>query len=132
MDFSVPPPGFSLPPPGLPPPNMENSDFNPSDPFYNNESGDMMGGFEPTASAQWSVPPPAGTWEPPPGHGPPGGPPPEGGDSAPGGHSDRWRDREREVSVCLHIIISLSINDLLSKYLVSIYLFIYSSIHLFI
>ena len=99
MDFSVPPPGFSLPPPGLPPPNMENSDFNPSDPFYNNESGDMMGGFEPTASAQWSVPPPAGTWEPPPGHGPPGAPPPEGGDSAPGGHSDRWRDREREVSV---------------------------------
>ena len=62
MDFSVPPPGFNanVPPPGLPPPAMENNEFNPSDPFHEYSEDNMMGGFEPTASAQWSVPPPAG------------------------------------------------------------------------
>jgi len=100
MDFSVPPPGFSMPPPGIPPPNMENNDFNPSDPFheYNDQE---MGGFEPTASAQWSVPPPAGAGPhpgdhsgPPPGYPPHSGPPPDlrpDGDSS---YSDRYRDRD--------------------------------------
>ena len=79
MDFSVPPPGFNVPPPGVPPPNIENNEFNPSDPFG---EGEMMGGFEPTAQAQWSLPPPPGSWEQ--GH-PPHGPPPDLG--------DRYRDR---------------------------------------
>ena len=85
MDFSVPPPGFnaSVPPPGLPPPTIptanssDNNDFNPAgdqselrvhmiltnkiaDPFHEYSEDNMMGGFEPTASAQWSLPPPAG------------------------------------------------------------------------
>merc|ERR1719373_556351 len=60
MDFSVPPPGFNVPPPGVPPPNIENNEFNPSDPFG---EGDMMGGFEPTPQAQWSLPPPPGSWD---------------------------------------------------------------------
>ena len=81
MDFSVPPPGFNLPPPGVPPPNIENNDFNPSDPFG---EGDMMGGFEPTAQAQWSLPPPPGSWDQGGGH-VTHGPPPELG--------DRYRDR---------------------------------------
>ena len=88
MDFSVPPPGFNLPPPGVPPPNIETNDFNPSDPFG---EGDMMGGFEPTAQAQWSLPPPPGSWDQgqagPGGHHP-HGPPPELG--------ERYRDRGRE------------------------------------
>ena len=88
MDFSVPPPGFNVPPPGVPPPNIESNDFNPSDPFG---EGDMMGGFEPTAQAQWSLPPPPGSWDQgqagPGGHHP-HGPPPELG--------DRYRDRGRE------------------------------------
>merc|ERR1719373_463116 len=102
MDFSVPPPGFSVPPPGIPPPNLENNEFNPSDPFHEyNESDNMMGGFEPTASAQWSVPPPAGAGldpaahsGPPPGYPPHAGPPPDlrpDGDSS---YSDRYRDRD--------------------------------------
>ena len=88
MDFSVPPPGFNLPPPGVPPPNIESNDFNPSDPFG---EGDMMGGFEPTAQAQWSLPPPAGSWGEQGGQGGghhPHGPPPELG--------ERYRDRGRE------------------------------------
>ena len=109
MDFSVPPPGFSLPPPGLPPPNMENSDFNPSDPFYNNESGDMMGGFEPTASAQWSVPPPAGTWEPPPRPRSARGPAPRGWRLRPGRTLGQV-ERSRAGGECvMHVIISIFI-----------------------
>lgn len=103
MDFSLPPPGFSLPPPGIPPPSIENNDFNPSDPF---NEGDMMGGFEPTASAQWSLPPPGMAGAPPPGFPPHGGPPPghppPGHPHGPGGdgdryreESDRYRDRDR-------------------------------------
>ena len=89
MDFSVPPPGFNLPPPGVPPPNIESNDFNPSDPFG---EGDMMGAYEPTAQAQWSLPPPPGSWDqsqagPGGGHHP-HGPPPELG--------ERYRDRGRE------------------------------------
>ena len=39
-------------------------EFPPSDPFGEYSEGDIYsGGYEPTASAQWSVPPPAGTWE---------------------------------------------------------------------
>jgi len=112
MDFSVPPPGFNanVPPPGLPPPTIENNDFNPSDPFHEYSEDNMMGGFEPTASAQWSVPPPAGAQldpaahsGPPPGHtGPPPGYPPHSGpppDMRPEGDSnyssDRYRDRDR-------------------------------------
>ena len=73
MDFTVPPPGFnaSVPPPGLPPPSSappaapaapggDSAEFNPSDPFHEYSEGDMMGGFEPTAANQWSVPPPGG------------------------------------------------------------------------
>jgi len=92
MDFSVPPPGvpppgvpppFSLPPPGVPPPGTDvisvpppgtesslppptMGEFPPGDPF--GEFGDgggadfYGGGYEPTAEAQWSVPPPATQW----------------------------------------------------------------------
>lgn len=87
MDFSVPPPAFSVPPPGLPPPvlpppvadfpppsdlyreggvpvDAAGPDFGAADPF-----GDDIyaGGYEPTAEAQWAVPPP-GPWEQPPPH----------------------------------------------------------------
>jgi len=103
MDFSLPPPGFSLPPPGIPPPTIENNEFNPSDPF---NEGDMGGGFEPTASAQWSLPPPGMAGAPPPGFPPHGGPPPghppPGHPHGPGAdgdrfreESDRYRDRDR-------------------------------------
>jgi len=104
MDFSVPPPGFNanVPPPGLPPPAMENNEFNPSDPFHEYSEDNMMGGFEPTASAQWSVPPPAGAQidpaahsGPPPGYPPHSGPPPEIRPEGDSSYSDRYRDRDR-------------------------------------
>merc|ERR1719291_180121 len=75
MDFSVPPPGFSIPPPGIPPPGVSGTtegdqsappmgEFPPTDPFGEYSESDIYsGGYEPTASAQWSVPPPAGQWE---------------------------------------------------------------------
>ncbi|XP_023348214.1 leucine-rich repeat extensin-like protein 3 [Eurytemora carolleeae] len=64
MDFSVPPPAFSLPPPGLPPPVLGveagipvATDYPPPDPF--GEGDPYAGGYEPTAEAQWSLPPPS-------------------------------------------------------------------------
>jgi len=89
MDFSVPPPGFSLPPPGMPPPGVEGEggapggEFPPSDPFGEFGEGDIYsGGYEPTASAQWTVPPP-GNWE--------GG----GETDNYGGERGSYRDRDR-------------------------------------
>lgn len=92
MDFSVPPPGvpppgvpppFSLPPPGVPPPGSDSlsapppgaeapppmGEFPPGDPFgeFGEGGGEFYGGYEPTAEAQWSVPPPANHWTAPPG-----------------------------------------------------------------
>merc|ERR1719211_735084 len=67
MDFSVPPPGFdpTLPPPtgGPPPPDLSgpppSGEFPPSDPFGEYSEVDPYSvGYEPTASAQWSAPPP--------------------------------------------------------------------------
>jgi len=107
VDFSLPPPGFdvSVPPPveGAPVPSTAPAtmgEFPPSDPFGEFGAGDdpYQGGYEPTASQQWSVPPPAGTWstqEPPPG----------GHFSERGvedryrrrdGRDDRYRDRDRD------------------------------------
>ena len=97
LDFSIPPPmgGFSMPPPGLgsePPPVIPTtappteefsasefpaSEFPPAEAFGEDP---YSGGFnEPTAEAQWNVPPPVyNTSLPPPGLPPPivGGPPP--------------------------------------------------------
>jgi len=98
MDFSVPPPGFSLPPPGIPPPGVTGSsdngqtvppmgEFPPTDPFGEYSEGDIYtGGYEPTASAQWSVPPPAGNWE-------GGGESDNYGGGERGGYRDRGGDR---------------------------------------
>merc|ERR1711874_615696 len=66
MDFSVPPPGFdpTLPPPtGGPPPDLSgpppSGEFPPSDPFGEYSEADPYSvGYEPTASAQWTAPPP--------------------------------------------------------------------------
>jgi len=92
MDFSVPPPGFdpSLPPPsggsGGPPPDLSapppSGEFPPTDPFGEySEADPYSGGYEPTASAQWSAPPP--------GFG--GG---EAGEAGYGG--ERWAGRRRD------------------------------------
>jgi len=95
MDFTVPPPGvpppgvpaqFSLPPPGVPPPTGGEGlpvpppgtdasvpppmgEFPPGDPFgeFSEGGADYYGGYEPTAEAQWTVPPPATQWTAPPG-----------------------------------------------------------------
>jgi len=72
MDFSLPPPGgFSMPPPSLPPPGLPPpvitsgeetpvapvvAEYPPPDPF--GDADPYAGGYEPTAEAQWSVPPP--------------------------------------------------------------------------
>jgi len=107
MDFSMPPPGFDpgLPPPGGPPPDAgpvppPMGEFPPSDPFGEYSEGDpFQGGYEPTASAQWSVPPPAGTWS-------NEGAPPEGHEQSYGtsdrysrrrdSRDERYRDRDHE------------------------------------
>jgi len=98
MDFSMPPPGlpssFNLPPPGLPPPVIDSSaapvvaDYPPPDPFHG-EADPYAGGYEPTAEAQWSVPPPMSYLDQPPpsAHLPP---PPHGTTADPYG-GDRYR-----------------------------------------
>lgn len=109
MDLSVPPPGgFSVPPPGLPPPVISSEpsstpapvagDF-PTDPF--GETDPYAGGYEPTAEAQWSFPPPVyDTSLPPPGLAPYGGPPQDSSryrrrESRPEDR-ERFRDHDRE------------------------------------
>jgi len=92
MDFSMPPPGFdpSLPPPAGAPPSESGSapapmgEFPPSDPFGEYGEGDpYQGGYEPTASAQWAVPPPAGTWS--------NNDGPSGAEQSYGSRDDRYR-----------------------------------------
>ena len=70
--FDGPPPVFDGPPPilvppGIPPPPI--GDFVGDDPFDYH-----YGGYEPTQESQWSLPPPAESFRPPPGDIPPGDP----------------------------------------------------------
>jgi len=97
MDFSVPPPGFdpSLPPPtGGPPPDLSgpppSGEFPPSDPFGEYPEADpYSGGYEPTASAQWSAPPPGYG-----GEGDGGGYPGERYSRGRDSREDRYRERD--------------------------------------
>merc|ERR1719397_606944 len=98
MDFSVPPPGFdpTLPPPtgGPPPPDLSgpppSGEFPPSDPFGEySEVDPYSGGYEPTASAQWSAPPPGYG-----GEGEGGGYPGERYGGGRDSREDRYRERE--------------------------------------
>ena len=70
--FDGPPPVFDGPPPILVPPGMlppSIGEFVGDDPF-----GYNYGGYEPTQESQWSLPPPAESFHPPPGDVPPGDP----------------------------------------------------------
>jgi pre-mRNA 3'-end-processing factor FIP1 len=70
--FDGPPPVFDGPPPSLMPPGMPPpliGEFVGDDPF-----GYNYGGYEPTQESQWSLPPPAESFHPPPGDVPPGDP----------------------------------------------------------
>jgi len=98
MDFSVPPPGFdpTLPPPtgGPPPPDLSgpppSGEFPPSDPFGEySEVDPYSGGYEPTASAQWSAPPPGYG-----GEGESGGYPGERYGRRRDSREDRYRERD--------------------------------------